>query len=147
MVTVEKLLSLTIQVGECLEWTRSLNSEGYARMVYNGNLNGKVHRIILELQGVDIVGKVVRHKCDNRKCINPDHLLPGTPLDNIKDMDDRDRRYKLMTKEQVACVKHLSETMPNLTQKEIGKVVGLDARRVSDILLNKRDRNGRLLRR
>jgi hypothetical protein len=147
MVTVEKILSHTVQVGGCLEWTRCFNSDGYPRMGWKGKGNGKVHRILMELLGHDIVGKVVRHTCDNPKCINPEHLVLGINADNVKDMDERGRRYKLMTKEQVACVKYLATTFPELTQREIGTAVGLDARRVSDILLNKRDQDGRVVKR
>lgn len=142
MITVEKLLSYTTPVGDCLEWNRCFNSDGYPRMAWKGSTNGKTHRIVMELLGHDIQGKVVRHKCDNPRCINPDHLESGTVLDNIKDMDGRDRRYKLMTKEQVSCVKHLAQEFPKLSQEDIGKNVGLDARRVSEILSGKRDQNG-----
>lgn len=147
MITVEKIMSHTVQVGECLEWTRCFNSDGYPRMGWKGKGNGKVHRILMELLGNDIEGKVVRHVCDNPRCLNPTHLILGSNVDNVADMDERGRRYKLMTKEQVACVKYLAETFPELSQREIGKNVGLDARRVSDILLNKRDQNGRVIRR
>ncbi|WP_282058801.1 HNH endonuclease [Lentibacter algarum] len=32
---------------------------------------------------------VVRHKCHNRRCINPMHLTHGTQLDNVNDTRDR----------------------------------------------------------
>jgi HNH endonuclease len=34
---------------------------------------------------------VLRHKCDNRMCMNPNHLEPGTVQDNVKDMVSRGR--------------------------------------------------------
>jgi hypothetical protein len=39
-------------------------------------------------------GFVVRHKCDNRQCINPEHLELGTQLDNIQDAVLRGRSAK-----------------------------------------------------
>ena len=39
----------------------------------------------------DIVGKVVRHRCDNPACINPEHLVLGTVQDNVDDREFRGR--------------------------------------------------------
>lgn len=44
----------------------------------------------------------IRHKCDNPRCVNIDHLEPGTPKENTKDCIDRGRRaekYKLHTRQ------------------------------------------------
>lgn len=35
--------------------------------------------------------EVVRHTCDNPRCINPAHLVGGTQYDNVRDMHDRNR--------------------------------------------------------
>ena len=68
---------------------------GYGRQSHN-NKSVTSHRLAyckahgLELS--DIEGQVVRHKCDVRACVNPDHLELGTQLDNIHDMIGRGRR-------------------------------------------------------
>lgn len=108
--------------------------------------NVKVHRLIYELShpDEDIKGKVVRHTCDNPKCINPDHLLAGTPADNMKDRDERGRHHRVITKEHVKRTKELLATK-KLFQREIALIVGIDTRRVSDISLNKYSDDGSFL--
>lgn len=143
---LEKILSYTEKNGECLEWTRCLNTDGYPRMGVAGNSNIKVHRLVKELHsGENITGKVVRHTCDNPKCINPDHLVVGSISDNVRDMDERGRRYKLLNEQQVSAVKALHQTK-QFTQMQIAEMVGIDQRRVSEIILNKRDDKGRLIK-
>ena len=40
-------------------------------------------------------GLIVRHKCDNTLCINPAHFELGTPVDNVRDMYERNRQADL----------------------------------------------------
>lgn len=137
------LLQNTVKEGSCLVWTRALNTDGYPTMY--GNV--KVHRLVYELSsGEDISDKVIRHTCDNPKCINPDHLITGTHLDNIKDMVERDRYSRVITKDHVKRVKELSATRL-LLQKEIAKLVDIDTRRVSDIINNRYTDEAKFIRR
>lgn len=50
------------------------------------------HRIAFELSGRRLEpGKVIRHRCDTRLCVNPGHLEQGTHEENRRDCVDRGR--------------------------------------------------------
>jgi hypothetical protein len=77
----------------CWEWSGSRSSQGYGRITWQGKTVG-VHRLIGHLvHGMDLRGRhcVARHACDNPPCFNPDHILPGTYLDNWDDAVARGR--------------------------------------------------------
>lgn len=77
--------------------TLSLAPEGYALVSRPGKRSRCVglHRLIfVQHAGLtldDIEGAVVRHTCDNPRCINPQHLLLGTRADNNRDRAERGR--------------------------------------------------------
>ena len=39
-------------------------------------------------------GLVLRHTCDNKQCVNPHHLIPGTQKENMRDCVERGRNPK-----------------------------------------------------
>ena len=85
-------------MAKCIHYTGRLTSAGYGRVRYKGRMQ-LVHRLAYcESNGVtllDIKGKVIRHTCDNPKCINPEHLLIGTQADNVQDMMQRQRHVSV----------------------------------------------------
>lgn len=79
------------EVFECWEWQGSKLRSGYGRLTY-GAVERLAHRIAYEFaHGAISEGEVVRHKCDNPPCCNPNHLEIGTPKDNAQDAVDRSR--------------------------------------------------------
>lgn len=57
-----------------------------------------------KINGPIPAGMQVLHKCDNRWCVNTNHLFLGTQSDNLRDMIAKDRHnpYKVMNEMTIA---------------------------------------------
>lgn len=86
--------------------TRSLKPEGYALVGWPGRASRctALHRLVYaQHNGVtleSLTGRVIRHTCDNTRCINPKHLVVGSPADNNKDRASRGRSAKSIPSRQ-----------------------------------------------
>jgi len=76
----------------CWEWLASKDKGGYGRYHVGNFLTA--HRFSYWAFIGDIpTGMFVLHQCDNRGCVNPDHLLIGTQKDNAQDMINKGRGF------------------------------------------------------
>lgn len=80
----------------CINHTGA-KAEGYGVVKRKGRLV-RAHRLAYceskKITLDEIKGFVVMHKCDNRSCINPDHLSLGSHADNCKDKVSKGRQAK-----------------------------------------------------
>lgn len=78
---------------KCWEWNGHLNSRGYGLF----RLKGKdvfAHRVSYLFEYGELPDDMfVCHKCDNPKCIRPDHLFLGTQKDNMADCRSKGRNF------------------------------------------------------
>lgn len=129
---------------ECHNWTAGL-SGGYgifhpANIKVNGKWKSapkRAHVLVWELTyGPIPEGQCVLHKCDNRKCCNPNHLFLGTRGDNIRDCAKKLRHGRArLDPTTVKLIRYRRKEGFSLAQ--ISEELCISKRTISDIVYNK----------
>ncbi|WP_456705604.1 HNH endonuclease [Bradyrhizobium sp. USDA 4452] len=91
----------------CWVWTGATAGIGYGQIQMWPGVK-RAHRVSYEhFVGPIPKGRLLRHTCDNKLCINPDHLIPGTKADNGRDSVERGqfRPNNKLTPEQVTAIR------------------------------------------
>lgn len=104
------------QPNGCWEWTGAVQSGGYGSVQHEGKVQ-TAHRVAYQLFiGSIPKGAWILHSCDNRRCVNPEHLIAGTPARNTKEALERKR--------MIPVKHHRGEATPNskLTEAQVLEV-------------------------
>jgi hypothetical protein len=145
--------------GDCWNWKGAADRKGYGKFSIGPSRNKdgsrrnsmvSAHRVAYLLangpipDGKGTHGTCVLHKCDNPKCVNPNHLFLGTNADNVHDMDAKGRRVNaglkgeshgcsILTEQQV-CEIFKRNSSGESTQKQLAKEYGVSIATVNHIM-------------
>ena len=130
---VRRFESKVDRTGSCHLWTAARLPTGYGRFVLSKPrvFQAYAHRMEVERKlGRNLrSNEIVRHSCDNPPCVNPDHLLIGTRIDNVQDRQDRERQARgeqvygaKLTEDQVRLIISL---LPNRSNASLGRQFGV----------------------
>lgn len=121
--------------GGCWEWTGLLTTSGYGSWMMKRR-QAMTHRISYEMEfGAIPEGMCVCHRCDNPKCVNPEHLFLGTNADNMRDKSLKGRSLFKLTMDDIRNI--LKECESGRRQYEIAREYGISPSHVSCIYRGK----------
>lgn len=130
---VARFWSKVDRSGECWLWTASVNVSGYGQVNF-GKTMRRAHRIAWMLMNGPVpVDLCVLHRCDNRRCVRPDHLFLGTRPDNTADMVAKGRAAgpqgeahprATVTAEQVRAIR-ARYALGGISQSQLARDVGI----------------------
>jgi hypothetical protein len=129
------------QGGQCWIWNGGCYTNDYGAFSIEG-ISHYAHRVSYEIHyGTIPFGSLVLHKCDVKRCVNPDHLELGDHSKNIQDrfkrIKDSKRGYRIsmFTVEDTYEIKYLRST--GITFDALGKLFKCDAKTIFNIVNNK----------
>jgi hypothetical protein len=129
---------------DCWHFTGSIAYNGYGQFKFNGKII-KAHRFSYELNKGPIPdGMCILHACDNRLCVNPDHLSIGTQRDNVYDMINKNRKaiqkgslngMSKLTEDQVKLIKR--RIASGEKQVNLAKEYGVNKSQITEIKIGR----------
>lgn len=127
----------------CWEWNSAISKTGYG-VINVERKTTKAHRVSWEMHyGPIPEGMMVCHKCDNPKCVRPDHLFLGDSLANNLDMTLKERHGRMrFTHEQVERIRALyGRHRDHLSHERIAEWFGVSKATISHMMTGRNWRN------
>lgn len=133
---------------ECWEWIAGRDKRtgygvAYMRMADGARKQFPAHRVSYALFNGPIPdGLLVMHTCDNKQCVNPRHLLPGTDLTNSRDASNKGLMHPgvktfgaVLNDDVVRTIRARSKSGERIN--DIARASGHHRRTVADVINNK----------
>jgi len=133
---------------ECWEWSGTKDGHGYGKisMLGRGYSPVKAPRVSWVLHyGAIPDGMYICHICDNPSCVNPQHLMMGTPKDNTQDMWQKGRDNHVswgnawarkLTPKDVVRIREIA-SVGNRSNRSLGLEYGVSGHTIGEIIKRK----------
>jgi hypothetical protein len=119
-------------IKQCWLWIGPMHPSGYGRISVRGK-RWYAHRLSWELYHRQSIpqGLVIRHQCNQPKCVNPHHLRSGTQQQNVMDMHLAGRQgyVRKLNPRQIAEIRS-----SKLKQSELARQYGVSPTTIHRVL-------------
>lgn len=117
----------------CWLWLKSIGTHGYGQAGFRRKVT-VAHRVsYIAFVGPIPRGVLVQHSCDNRWCVNPDHLSLGTDATNAEDKRRKGRACKKLSVRDrafIACAYFAGE----MSKAELARRFDVDPNAISMVV-------------
>lgn len=123
------------QENGCWHWTGGKTPNGYGKCAWYGRTLG-AHTVAFRLyKGRIPEGHIIRHTCNNRICVNPEHVISGTYSDNLEDARIANGRVGVLPKiDRETIFKILKLRSEHVSTSNIAVQVALDVGYITGVI-------------
>lgn len=124
--------SIPVPFVGCWLWLLSFGSHGYGQASTVSERVTTAHRVSYEaFHGLIPPGMLVQHSCDNKWCVNPEHLSLGTDATNARDKQHKGRAAKKLLPGDVLRIR--SSVSAGEAKRAVARRFGVSQRSVQRI--------------
>ena len=134
--TIDQIWVHIEKTDSCWLWTGRLDRDGYGIWWLDGR-NVRPHRIVCEIYQKPIIPPLVsRHLCNIRKCVNPEHIVPGTQKENVQDQVALGTHSKLRYSDELISKIRTEYSAGGITQRALAEKYGMSKSHAHSLIKN-----------